>query len=275
MLFQIKRKLTTNRKVNRLFLVIIAVLVSFLSIGYSALNQSLMISGEVAYLPNTSTLYDVLKRAAKVGTYAAKYTGDHQDSWSGDGDKDIYYWYATSDANGTAIQNMNNVIFAGHCWQMIRTTDTGGVKMIYNGESVNNQCLNTRGTHIGYTSRQTQTMSTTYYYGTDYTYDSTNNVFSLSGDVTKGTINVGQYTCKSTSATGTCATLYLVDALKSDTTYHTFLLSKSSHYSQFGNLEYNQNYNSPAYVGYMYNKEYPVVQKNKKFSISVTTQTLN
>ena len=29
----------------------------------------------------------------------------------------------------------NNVYFAGKCWQMVRTTDTGGVKMIYNGEN--------------------------------------------------------------------------------------------------------------------------------------------
>ena len=27
----------------------------------------------------------------------------------------------------------NNVIFGGFCWQMVRTTDTGGIKMIYNG----------------------------------------------------------------------------------------------------------------------------------------------
>ena len=27
----------------------------------------------------------------------------------------------------------NNVLFGGQCWKMIRTTDTGGVKMIYNG----------------------------------------------------------------------------------------------------------------------------------------------
>ena len=29
--------------------------------------------------------------------------------------------------------NNNNVIFGGFCWQMVRTTDTGGIKMIYNG----------------------------------------------------------------------------------------------------------------------------------------------
>ena len=29
--------------------------------------------------------------------------------------------------------NNNNVIFGDYCWQMVRTTDTGGIKMIYNG----------------------------------------------------------------------------------------------------------------------------------------------
>ena len=32
-----------------------------------------------------------------------------------------------------AVEN-NNVIFANKCWQAMRTTDTGGVKLIYNGE---------------------------------------------------------------------------------------------------------------------------------------------
>ena len=29
----------------------------------------------------------------------------------------------------------NNVYFAGKCWQIIRTTETGGTKLIYNGEN--------------------------------------------------------------------------------------------------------------------------------------------
>ena len=33
-----------------------------------------------------------------------------------------------------AVEN-NNVIFANKCWQAMRTTDTGGVKLIYNGET--------------------------------------------------------------------------------------------------------------------------------------------
>ncbi len=38
----------------------------------------------------------------------------------------IYYYRGNVDNN--------NVIFGDYCWQIIRTTDTGGIKMIYNGE---------------------------------------------------------------------------------------------------------------------------------------------
>ena len=35
----------------------------------------------------------------------------------------------------------NNVIFGGFCWKIVRTTDTGGIKMIYNGTPTNGQCI--------------------------------------------------------------------------------------------------------------------------------------
>ena len=35
----------------------------------------------------------------------------------------------------------NNVIFGGFCWRIIRTTSTGGVKLLYNGTPSNNQCI--------------------------------------------------------------------------------------------------------------------------------------
>ena len=35
----------------------------------------------------------------------------------------------------------NNVIFGGFCWRIIRTTDTGGVKLLYNGTPVDDQCV--------------------------------------------------------------------------------------------------------------------------------------
>ena len=40
------------------------------------------------------------------------------------------------------IEN-NNVIFANYCWKIVRTTETGGTKLIYNGTPVNGKCNNT------------------------------------------------------------------------------------------------------------------------------------
>lgn len=44
-----------------------------------------------------------------------------------------------------AVEN-NNVKFANFCWKIVRTTETGGVKLIYNGQPDNNgQCTNKTG----------------------------------------------------------------------------------------------------------------------------------
>ena len=209
-----------------------------------------------------TTLYKVLENEAKIGTYAKKYTGAHQDSMDASlSTQKIYYWFGSNNTNGTAILDKNNVIFAGQCFQMIRTTDTGGVKMIYNGEAVDGKCLSTRGTHVGYAARTTQTLNTIYYYGTSYTYDSAAKNFKLSGTVTAGTIKTGEYTCKATAADASCSTLYYVDTLSSGTTYYVLPINSNSHYSQFGTLQFNQQYNSPSYVGYMYNIVYPFQSK--------------
>ena len=37
-------------------------------------------------------------------------------------------------------QETNNAIFAGYCWQIVRTTEQGGIKMIFNGNPVNGAC---------------------------------------------------------------------------------------------------------------------------------------
>lgn len=74
--------------------------------------------------------------------------------------------------------NTNNVIFGGFCWQIVRTTETGGVKLIYNGTPLNNQCPEGR-THaeriIGTSAFNRSSSSPAYVgykYGTVYTYKS-------------------------------------------------------------------------------------------------------
>ncbi|MDO4747410.1 MAG: hypothetical protein Q4A70_03695 [Candidatus Saccharibacteria bacterium] len=48
-------------------------------------------------------------------------------------DVPIYYYRG-------AVDN-NNLIFANFCWKIVRTTETGGLKVIYNGIPTNGQCL--------------------------------------------------------------------------------------------------------------------------------------
>ncbi len=222
------------------------------------------------------TLYRVLRDTAREGIYAKEYTGAHNDSIdSSKSTEKIYHFYGSDDTNGTAILDKNNVIFAGHCWQMIRTTDTGGVKMIYNGEVENNQCLNTRGAHVGYyhnNRSNAQTMSKSYYYGTDYNYDSTTKKITLSGTITTGEVKTGQYTCRQTSADATCETLLYIDecdrygllGLGWGSCY-VLPLTTNSHYSQFGVLPFNKQYSSLSNVGYMYNNRY-VYNRSEKIS---------
>ena len=238
-------------------------------------------------IPHPPTLYGVMEAEAKAGVYATTYTGAHQDSFAGTGNKKIYHWYAENDTNGIAITNRNNVIFAGHCWQMIRTTDTGGVKMIYNGEVDNNQCLNTRGNHAGYDAIFSQELNGKnenggYYYGTDYTYDSINNTFTLAGTIeqaiwneTTGPTLIGKYTCKSVSESNTCATLYLLESYNTNTSARVIRLETDSHYSRFGNLDYNMYDTSPAYMGYMYNDVYLVTSKTNVFTVQDGSWTVN
>ena len=50
----------------------------------------------------------------------------------------IYYYRG-------AVTN-NNLLFANFCWKIVRTTDTGGIKLIYNGATAEGKCTNTTGT---------------------------------------------------------------------------------------------------------------------------------
>ena len=73
----------------------------------------------------------------------------------------------------------NNVIFAGFCWKVVRTTETGGTKLIYNGvPDSNNACTATgNNTRIGtskFNSNYTSLADVGYMYGTRYAYSSKN-----------------------------------------------------------------------------------------------------
>ena len=219
-----------------------------------------------------SGLYQIVKNDVAKG-YALEYMGESKDTVNNPSVQKVYYYKGTvKDTDSTSAtynETMNNVIFGGFCWQMVRTTDTGGVKMIYNGRPVNNQCMSSRenqtGVYMTGTVASVKLSDTYYYYGTNYEIDYTNSVFKLSGNLTyekwsssTGPNLLNKYTCKSIDADGTCGTLYYVVSVVNNTNggtlSHTF---SSSSFNTIGKNSFNVvGMNAPAYVGYMYNTVY-------------------
>ncbi len=165
-----------------------------------------------------------------------------------------------------AVDN-NNVIFGNYCWKIIRTTETGGVKLIYNGKpDENGQCGPDRPSHVGYIANTILTLSNgDYYYGTSYTYDSTSNKFALAGEKTSATWSdttysdlIGKYTCMSTDANGTCSNVFHITSYNGSTGATALVMGSNVHYSQIDTLPFNfiPSIQVPYHNGYMYGKTY-------------------
>lgn len=156
-----------------------------------------------------------------------------------------------------------NVIFGGFCWQIVRTTETAGIKLLYNGEPKDGKCENTRGNHLGVIEQNnsSQNISDNYLYGSSYTYDTINKNFTLK-DTFSATWSdssfenlISKYTCK--NLTGTCTTLYRINKYESSTNANISPYKiGNTDYTQIGDSSYNKEATSPAKAGYMYNKVY-------------------
>ena len=263
MFIRLKRALYGHKKYNMTFFVIIFLLITFTSIGYSALSQNLMISGETNYESINPLLYNVLKKEAATGTYAMEFAGNHKDSYTESGTEKIYHWYAADYNKARTIGTKNNVIFAGYCWKLIRTTDTGGVKLMYNGTPRDNGCPSSRYGDNLYFVTPAQNIVGSYWYGTNYNYNANdaNARFQLADNVERiSNLNDlhGKYTCKSTTST-TCDTLYLVEEPTSGSFVYALGMRQSTSYNQntsIGSIVFDNNPRSLSAVGYMHGKEY-------------------
>ena len=192
----------------------------------------------------------------------------------------IYYYRG-------AIDN-NNVVFAGFCWQMVRTTETGGTKMIYNGlpditgsgDNITYNCGKSRNIQDTIMTTTSLQQSTGYYYADDYEIVSTggNSVtYKLKSktnpitqvaitDATAASTNIPTivanypYTCKQTTDTGTCKNLYKVDSYESGTNANVYdaIVNRTT----IGISAFNSNYTSISDVGYMSNTRYPYSSSN-------------
>ena len=200
------------------------------------------------FIDNSPTLYNVIAKEALTDGVAKLYTGQHNDAYDESGTKKIFHFYGADDSKGAKVLTKNNVIFGGFCWQMIRTTDTGGTKLIYNGvpsevdgkkvctNSGADKAIGTSGfssesdslAHIGYMyntvyhiKSKVMTSTDVYKYAKSFTYS--NGTYKLSSnaisiDVTNSTeqsnLNNAHYTCFNT--TGECETIYNINRLYSN-----------------------------------------------------------
>ena len=243
------------------------------------------------YAKNVNNDYEVppplatlIGSKASTANYIASYadiiqtnpTFGTQDTVGTNANKETVYYYTGSDAAANA-----NVLFAGYCWQIIRTTDTGGVKLIYNGVAENNKCETTRSVTKGINGATGTNISLSgaTLFGRSYDYDLATGQFTIedsTGLPTAWSENdansngkkdyeelIGTYTCNSSSST--CTTLYYVGSYESNTNAYieSYTIGNVSHYSQMGRSAFNASSYSPALVGYMFNKEYDYNQGSK------------
>ena len=194
------------------------------------------------YKEDTS-LYGTIKKRAKTDTtYLELYTGEGADTYA----NPVYYYKGN-------VEN-NNVLFGGFCWKIVRTTETGGVKIVYNGVQKDGSCSNTGtdsqiGTkafnssynspaYVGYmyntvypystkTIINSTSFSGTMAYADSVTYDSRTNKYTLDS-ATATTLRVstsncstlvGKYTCNQSTTTATCTSVYYIVGYNSNSGY--------------------------------------------------------
>ena len=123
-------------------------------------------------------------------TYLGLYNGEGADTYA----NPVYYYKGN-------VEN-NNVLFGGFCWKIVRTTETGGVKLVYNGvqkDTYNNTEPINQDEYINVAN------DTAYPYTfdeTNKTWTSTNHTVGATGTITFSVKEDGDYYLPYTVSTG-------------------------------------------------------------------------
>ena len=159
--------------------------------------------------------------------------------------------------------NKRNVIFGGFCWQVIRTTETGGTKLLFNGKPINNSCETSNNMILVYTNTTVMSynLEGNYVYGSLFKIN-LDNTFSLI-DTTVSTWSdstyedlIGKYTCRMLS--DKCDRIYFISSYRNNSEAYVTSYSPSSSSTSriIGTSSFNPYNKSLAMSGYMFNKVY-------------------
>ena len=260
---------------------LITILYMILSITKTRYNVTSSLRDEIIDGLNiNNVLYDVVATLGDDSSveYVQKYNtsnGAPMDTPTGTGDKDVYYYTSATTAN-LAGQN-GNVIFGNFCWQIVRTTADGGVRLIYNGPKTNDdRCPSAVAerpstiSFVGGDSGSTTNISGSKIYGESFEIFDDNgtkkfrllhtNAYSWSDSTYEDIL--GKFLCgTSSSPTGsgdTCDVMYFVSAYydNAKAIISKYTLGAPDHYSSIGKSTFNPSSSSPAFVGYMFNDIY-------------------
>ena len=259
------------KKINKKYVYIIALLtltislivgISYISSSFSLATGNITITS--ANTCSDSKLYDRLACMSVVESKKSKYVSDYinfglktqskeeietADEKNGKG---LYEYTKTMNDTYPVyyyrgdVEN-NNIKFGGFCWKIVRTTSTGGTKIIYNGEpNGSGQCVddssishNIGEANFGENNADymilsdevfTENLDGKSYYmqynqdahteedlylSTEYTYDPETNYYTLTNPQTYSWENdydslEGYYYCSLTSSVNTCESLYYI-----------------------------------------------------------------
>ena len=231
-------------------------------------------------------------------TYLGLYNGEGADTYA----NPVYYYKGN-------VQN-NNVLFAGFCWKIVRTTETGGVKIVYNGKPFSNsekQALdesgytnvvndptypyvfdstgkywrtygaNTSGGTISFSPAEsgnyTLNVRLENVYtggdGTAFIYKDGTRIKVVEGLRASEDIDLGDLTSSNVikveferTSSETSTREYIMLTLLKNISDGTTSCNNTGTDSQIETSAFNNDVNSPAYVGYMHNTVYPVTNKS-------------
>ena len=142
--------------------------------GYKLITDTKYINEEYIEMPERDVILRAIWTKAKVNKgmqgkvvkAQRLYDKIKEQSLGNDKEKGIDYSEVNSSTNGEGVylfdetkndtkpvyffrgthRLKNNLLYANICWKIVRTTETGGVRVIYNGTPVNGKCTNTTGT---------------------------------------------------------------------------------------------------------------------------------
>lgn len=182
---------------KKTYTLLLVLFILLTSIGYSALNENLSISGEVYFAVGNicEATSDSLQCTAinhNGGMTAIENKGAPNFSTQATTNEGMY---AIEEAGGTsyyyrgAVEN-NNVIFAGFQWKIIRIANDGSIRLIYNGECENNNCAINNGgpnTKIG-SSAFNEIITSNAYVGYMYGTPNSDNYIDEHSNINNSTI---------------------------------------------------------------------------------------